>query len=102
MQQSSLTPAERARKTHSTVLQALSRPGTQAALAVALGVSESNISRLKNEHLEPVCQLLAHLGLKLVPSDAMVCSRDTANAIFHLARARLNTASGADALAEDY
>lgn len=63
------TPAERARKTHLVVLRALQEPGRAVATATALAVSESTISRFKNEHLELFSQILTHLGLKVVPAD---------------------------------
>jgi hypothetical protein len=74
---SSLTPPERARKGAQLALQALQEPGTAASLAVAMGCSESSISRLKNEHLEHVLVLLAHLGLKVVPAEHCCVARET-------------------------
>lgn len=56
---------ERARKSTSIVLQRLSPDGTQRKLAEVLGVSESTVSRWK-EDVEPVMKLASHLGLKLV------------------------------------
>lgn len=61
------TPPERARKAYLTVLQRLQEPGTATAVAAAMGVSESTVSRLKNEQMEVLCGMLAHLGLKVVP-----------------------------------
>jgi hypothetical protein len=34
-----------------------------------MGSSESSISRFKNDHLESFTQILAHAGLKVVPSE---------------------------------
>ena len=34
-----------------------------------MGVSESTVSRIKNERLEECLRLLAHLGLKVVPAE---------------------------------
>lgn len=34
-----------------------------------MGVSESTISRIKSEQLDKVTLLLAHLGLKVVPTE---------------------------------
>lgn len=64
MTTASATPAERARKMHSNFLQRVQGAGT--SLSTAMGVSESTLSRLKNEHAESVFQLLAHAGLKVV------------------------------------
>lgn len=43
------TPAERARKAYSRVLQSLQDPGTQRNVAQVLGVSESTVSRIKTD-----------------------------------------------------
>lgn len=69
MPSSSLNPIERARKGASLALQALQNPGKAGALAVAMGVSDATISRIKNERLDEVLLMLAHLGLKVVPAD---------------------------------
>lgn len=61
------SPLERSRKTVQVVLQALASDASAASVAAAMGVSESTISRLKNDHLESFALLLAHLGLKVVP-----------------------------------
>lgn len=71
------TPTERARKSHLTLLRALQEPGRQMALATAMGVSESTISRLKNEHAEAFCAMAAHLGFKLVPSEHRCVNPET-------------------------
>lgn len=63
------------RKTVSILLQRLAPVGTQASLAVAMGVSEATISRNK-EHIEPLALMLAHLGLKVVPAEKVCVSAD--------------------------
>lgn len=66
------TPAhERARKAHAAVLAALQAPGTQVAIAAALGTSESTISRIKNERLAEVLTFLYASGFKLVRQGAV-------------------------------
>lgn len=40
--------------------------GSASSIAAAMGVSESTISRLKTEHAETLCQIMAHAGLKIV------------------------------------
>lgn len=77
MSASSTTPGERARKAAQLVLHRLQEPGTQAAVAVAMGIGEATASRLKNDHLEQVLLFMAHLGLKVVPADHTCVSRDT-------------------------
>lgn len=59
------------------VLHQMQEPGTAKAVAVALGMAESTVSRLKNDHLEQVLLLLAHLGLKVVPADHTCVSKET-------------------------
>lgn len=73
----SATPAERARKGVQLALQRLQEPGTAAHVAVSMGVSESTISRIKNERLDEALLMLAHLGLKCVPSDFKCVDRAT-------------------------
>mgnify|MGYP001577825827 CR=1 FL=1 len=85
MPASSVTPAERSRKMVSVVLQALQEPGRQVAAAAAMGASESTVSRLKNEHLENLTLLLAHIGLKIVPIDYVCVDKQTYESVAHLA-----------------
>lgn len=69
MSQVSKSPGETARKAMQKVLQRLQEPGKAGSVAVAMGVSDSTISRIKTERMEEVLNLLAHLGLKVVPAD---------------------------------
>jgi len=62
-----VSPAERARKMTSTILQRVQRDATQAAIAVAMGISAATISRFISDHLEKMTLILAHAGLKIVP-----------------------------------
>jgi hypothetical protein len=82
-------PHERARKAHSVVLQALQAPGTQAAIAVAMGVSESTVSRFKTEQLEQLCLVLACAGLKVVPVEMQCFPADKLQALLTLAKDHL-------------
>lgn len=66
----SATPAQRARKAYARVLQSIQEPGSQVALARAMGKSESTISRLKNESLPSCLELLCHCGFDITPEDA--------------------------------
>ena len=86
---SSLSPPERARKIASTVLQATQRDATQTAIAAAMGVSESTISRLLSDHLDKLALVLAHAGLKVVPGDMQCFPAETINALLTLARNHL-------------
>lgn len=72
---SSLNPTQqdRARKFESLVLQHLASTG-QKPVADALGVNESTISRMKEGGIANLCEMLAVIGLKIVPAD-MQCYR---------------------------
>lgn len=77
MSESSPTPSERTRKIASTILQRLNEGETQAALAVAIGVSGPTVNRMLTEHLDKFAAIVAHLGLKVVPSDYRCVSSET-------------------------
>jgi hypothetical protein len=89
---------ETARNSHSIVLQRIREPGRQLAVATAMGLSESTISRLKNEHLQPLCTLLAHCGLKIVPTENTCIAPDKINALLTLAKAHLDQIDSANQL----
>ncbi|HEX7891448.1 MAG TPA: CII family transcriptional regulator [Ramlibacter sp.] len=62
-----LTPQQRARKNEQVILHALADTG-QSEVARAMGVAESTISRFKDGGIGQAAQLLAHIGLKVVPA----------------------------------
>lgn len=62
-----LAPAQRAKKNETVMLQALAAVG-QAEVARGMGVNESTISRFKESGIGQAAALLAHCGLKVVPS----------------------------------
>lgn len=68
MQQSSLTPAERARRIETTIRAALKSGETQDAIAAATNLSPATVTRLLNDHLPGFAAVLAQLGLKVVPA----------------------------------
>ena len=70
------SPDERARNAYARVLQAMQRPGTAAALAATMGLSEATISRLKTGHIEESLKLITHLGFKIVSTDKTCVDRD--------------------------
>jgi hypothetical protein len=82
------TAKERARVTVSLVMRALATQ-SGAVIATAMGVSEPTISRLKNEHLEQVSLMLAHLGFKVVPCEYKCYNPEYVESILTLARAQL-------------
>lgn len=61
------TPRDRAQAGYTLFLQRLPT-GTAKNVAKEMGISDSQLSELKNKHVEPVMLLLAHLGLKVVDS----------------------------------
>lgn len=62
-----MNKSDRARKNEAAMLKALATFG-QAHLADLMGVSESQISRQKSSgDLAKTAEMLAHLGLKVVP-----------------------------------
>lgn len=77
MPQVSEPPTEKTRKLRSVVLQAVQRDGKQHAIAAAMGVSDSTISRLVNDHLDNFAAMLAHAGLKVVPVEHTCVSAET-------------------------
>lgn len=95
------TVADRSRKMVATVLQRLQEPGRQVSIASAMGVSESTVSRLKNEHLESLCELLAHAGLKIVPVEMQCFPRERINALITFAKDHLDQVENADDLSWD-
>lgn len=92
------TPSERARKAYLTVLQRLQDNGKQTAVAAAMGVSESTISRFKNEQLETLCGVLSHLGLKVVPVEMQCFAPERVQALLTLSKAHLESIQQADQL----
>ena len=62
----SSTQTDRSRKIESTILQALAKTG-QVEIARIMGASESSVSRLKEDKIGQLSELLAACGLKVVP-----------------------------------
>lgn len=85
MAEASDTPERRASKAVRLVLQRLAAPGTASAIAVAIGESEATVSRLKTEHLERLCRVLAHAGLKVVPAEKVCVDRETYESVARIA-----------------
>lgn len=81
--------AERARKFHSLFLQRLASIG-QVTVAEHLGVSESTISRCVKDDMERAIQVLAAVGLKVVPAEMQCYPKEEIEAIFTLAKASMN------------
>jgi AraC-like DNA-binding protein len=88
----SSTPAERSRKAHAMVLQAMQDPGTQRTVAQVLGVSESTVSRIKSEKLEDALTLITHLGFKVVPQSMHCYPEDYVRALHTMAKLQMQHA----------
>lgn len=89
MNQSSVTPSERARKSHSVALRHISEVG-QNTIATEIGVSPPTVSRFVSEDLERACLILANAGLKVVPIDRLVVRKHMFEAIATIAYGALN------------
>ena len=99
MPTSPLSPEQtaRARRNYVVLMQALASVGN-APVALAVGVDEATISRMKPEKFEQFCQILAVLDLKVVPK-AMQCfdKRDIAT-LLHQAKRYMELIQDADQL----
>lgn len=76
---------ERSRKIESIILQRLAEK-TQTTIALELEMSESKISRLKNDDLPVIAKLITCLGLKVVPDDSLEVSQAELKSIKTLAK----------------
>lgn len=76
---------ERSRKIESIILQRLAEK-TQTTIAIELGVSESKISRLKNDDIPMIAKLITCLGLNVVPDDSLEVSQAELKSIKTLAK----------------
>lgn len=70
-------------------LQRIGAPGSQAAMAQAIGMSEPTFSRFKTEQMETLFQVLAEAGLKLVPANEQTYSPEQIQALLCLAKTGL-------------
>lgn len=85
----SASVGERSRKAYSLALQRLASVG-QVNVAEMIGTSESTISRFVNTDLERSCQILAALGLKVVPIELRCYEPRKIAILMELARDHLN------------
>ena len=82
---------ETARKSLTFALQGLSEPGTQSAIAKAMQTSEATVSRLKTEHLQPIIEMLALSGMKVVKATDKTINEERLRAIAVLAHYALSS-----------
>lgn len=78
----------------SFVLQRLD--GRQSEIAAAMGVSESTVSRFKNEELQKLCRVLAHGGMKITPAEFKCYDPKQIDALFTLAKGQFDRAENVD------
>lgn len=97
MDQLSVPPAERARKSHSLALQRISAVG-QNNIATEIGVSPPTVSRFVSEDLERACQVLSAAGLKVVPIEMQCFPPRKVEMLLELARDHLQQLQSVDQL----
>lgn len=66
-----------------------------------MGISESTVSRFKTDQLEQLCGFLAHLGLKVVPSEFQCVDQKTFAAFQVLWERAMSQTSAAKLIFED-
>lgn len=71
---------ERSRKNERRVLRSLAETG-QCVAASRMGVHESTVSRMKDGDIERFCNLLAAVGLKVVPTSHKCVNQEEAQAL---------------------
>lgn len=92
--------AERSRKYFSLAFQRVTSLG-QVTIAEQLSTSEATVSRTVNAELERVCQVLAVVGLKVVPKELRCYQEADINALFILAKGSLERMESPDKLSFD-
>ncbi|WP_074830645.1 MULTISPECIES: CII family transcriptional regulator [Pseudomonas] len=91
---------QRSRKNYSAIMQRLTSVGN-APVAMAVGVDEATISRMKPEQFERFAQILAFLDLKIVPTEMRSFNENDIEALFHLARRWMEHTQNIDQLGEE-
>ncbi|WP_338576276.1 CII family transcriptional regulator [Pseudomonas canadensis] len=90
----------RARKNYSVLMQHLASVGN-APVALAVGCDEATISRMKPEKFEQFCQILAVLGLKVVPSEMRCFNERDIEMFIHGSKRWMEHIQGVDQLQEE-
>lgn len=91
---------ERSRRYNTLILQRIASVG-QKIIAEQLQTSEATVSRFVGHDLEKVCQVLAVLGLKVVPAEAQCYSPEKIRILLSLARDHLNQLESPEQLTFD-
>ncbi len=102
MSTTKLSPEQdaRARKNYQQLMQKLASVGN-LAVAEAIGVDESTISRMKPEKFQEFARILAVLDLKIVPNEMKCFDEKEIGAILQLARSRMVEIESVDQLEWD-
>ena len=100
MSEFSISPLEKARKALAPVLQLLKKDGKQGQIATSMGVSDSSMSRLVNDHLDDVIVVLYHAGFKVVSQDMRCYPAQDVEAWFAAYKRQVQHAETAEQLFE--
>lgn len=88
MAELSIASDGKARETLGVIFQALSAKG-QGAIAQAMGISDSSMSRWKSEEIPVMAKLMGALDLKVVPESWVIIDAEYLRALRTLARREL-------------
>lgn len=89
-----------ARRNYVVLMQALASVGN-APVALAVGCDEATISRMKPEKFEQFCQILAVLGLKVVPKAMQCFDKRDIETLLHQAKRYMELIQNVDQLQEE-
>lgn len=81
---------EKAREIETVISQQLSTV-TQAKVCEVSGANKDKVNRLVKNDLDLIATMIAALGLKVVPEDAVFCSKETAEATRELLKNCFNS-----------
>jgi hypothetical protein len=93
MAEAFMDPVIRARKIEAIVLKRMHAVASQDALALALNVNASTVSRLISEHLPKLALLMAHVGVKAVPVEVSAYDPEYVRALRVLAARHMQHAA---------
>ncbi|MGH8381766.1 MAG: CII family transcriptional regulator [Pseudomonas sp.] len=91
--------AARARKNLHFILQRVTSVGN-APIALAIGCDEATVSRMRPEKFEQFAQILAVLGLKVVPSEMRCFNERDIEMFIHGSKRWMEHVQGLDQLEE--
>jgi hypothetical protein len=89
-----------ARKSLHFILQGVTSVGN-GPISIAVGCDEATICRMRPEKFEQFAQILAFLGLKIVPSEMRCFNEKDVAAYMHMASRYMEFINGVDQLVEE-